>query len=462
MPNKRKKKKYTGTRNAVKLSGVPQKKQLEFFMAHGKYVAYGGARGGGKSWALRRKLVLMCLRFPGLSVLLVRRTYAELQANHIRILLSELKELAAYSETRKCFEFHNGSILRFGYLDSESDTARYQGTEYDVIAIDEATQLTEYQFQTLKACVRGVNGFPKRMYLTCNPGGVGHGWVKRLFVDRHYRSGENPSDYTFIRASVYDNPALLACDPDYLGRLKSLPTGLREAWLNGSWGGFNGQFFPEFDYDVHTVDTFPLAENVRRYCAIDYGLDMLAAVYVAVDSDGRAYVYDEVYKSGLIVSRAAKEILAKAEGVSTFIAPSDLWSRQKDSGRSMAELFADNGVYLTKLVSERVQGWGCLKEWMAVRTEADGSRVSRLRIMRRCTELIRCLPLLLYDPTRPGDAATKPHEITHAPDALRYFAVSRTPGAAGPKEREVERLAAVLLPEKERLRKRHIAAHSIA
>ncbi len=455
MPNKRKKKKYTGTRKAVTLSGTPQKKQLEFFMSHAKYVAYGGARGGGKSWALRRKLVLMCLRFSGLSVLLVRRTYAELQANHIRVLLSELKELAEYSETRKCFEFFNGSVLRFGYLDSESDTARYQGTEYDVIAIDEATQLTEYQFQTLKACVRGVNGFPKRMYLTCNPGGVGHGWVKRLFVDRHYRAGENPSDYTFIRASVYDNPALLSSDPDYLGRLESLPKGLREAWLDGSWGGFEGQFFSEFDYDVHTVETFPLEKDVRRYCAIDYGLDMLAAVYVAVDSAGCAYVYDEVYKSGLIVSRAAKEILAKAEGVSMFIAPSDLWSRQKDSGRSMAELFADNGVYLTKLVSERVQGWSCLKEWMAVQTEADGSRTSQLRIMRRCTELIRCLPLLLYDPTRPGDAAVKPHEITHAPDALRYFAVSRTAkGISHTSEKSVERLAATLLPEKEKRRKR--------
>ena len=125
-------------------------------MAHEKYVAYGGARGGGKSWALRRKIILICLRFPGLSVLLVRRTYGELLSNHVRVLVSELDGLAEYIDSRKCFEFYNGSVLRLGYLDSENDTARYQGMEYDVIAIDEATQLTEYQFQTLKAVILSV------------------------------------------------------------------------------------------------------------------------------------------------------------------------------------------------------------------------------------------------------------------------------------------------------------------
>lgn len=414
----------------IRLCGKPQKKQLEFFLSHAKYVAYGGARGGGKSWALRRKIVLMCLRFPGLSVLLVRRTYAEIKANHMRALTKELTGLANYVDSRKAFEFFNGSVIRLGYLDNESDTSRYQGTEYDIIAIDEATQLTEYQFQTLKACLRGTNGFPKRMYLTCNPGGVGHGWVKRLFIDRDYRTGENPSDYAFISAKVYDNPILLKANPDYLEQLQSLPKGLKDAWLDGSWGGFEGQFFSEFDYDIHTMDSFEVGGEFKKYCAIDYGLDMLAAIFAAVDSDGRVYIYDEVYKSGLIVSEAAKAILEKAEGVCMFIAPSDLWSRQKDTGKSIAELFASCGVYLTKLSSERVQGWSCLKEWLKVKEDEHGNRFSDMRIMRNCTNLIRCLPLLMYDPSKPGDVAVKPHEITHAPDALRYFAVSRIAAAS--------------------------------
>ena len=409
----------------LELSGVPQPRQEQFFMSKAKYVAYGGARGGGKSWALRRKLVLMCLNYPHLSVLLLRRSYGELRDNHIRPLLSELCDVAKYTDTRKCFEFHNGSVLRLGYLENENDASRYQGQEYDVIALDEATQVSEYQFQLLKGSLRGTNTYPKRFYLTCNPGGIGHAWVKRLFIDREFRKGENPSDYEFVPALVYDNKVLLEKDPDYLERLESLPESLKNAWLRGSWDEFEGQFFPEFDYSVHTLDRAQLCENVRKYCAIDYGLDMFAAVFAAVDEDGNAIVYDEIHKSGLIVSEAAKLILEKMEGVELVSAPSDLWSRQKDSGKSIAELFGENGVYLTKLVSDRVSGWMCLREYLKVTTDKDGNKTAKLRIMRNCTNLIRCLPLLIHDKTRSGDASTNPHSITHAPDALRYFAVSR-------------------------------------
>ena len=92
--------------------------------------------------------------------------------------------IATFKESEKRFYFKNGSSIIFGYCATEGDVLQYQGQEYDVIFIDEATQFTEFQFSTLTACLRGANDFPKRMYLTCNPGGVGHAWVKRLFVDR--------------------------------------------------------------------------------------------------------------------------------------------------------------------------------------------------------------------------------------------------------------------------------------
>lgn len=426
-------------KKVLKLSGKPQERQKLFFYAKEKYVAYGGARGGGKSWALRRKLILMCLHYPGLSALIIRRTYPELRENHIRPLLSELSGFAVFTETRKTFEFPNGSRIRMGYLDSENDVNQYQGQEFDVIALDEATQLTEYQFQTLKASLRGANDFPKRMYLTCNPGGVGHGWVKRLFIDREYRDGERKEDYAFIPARIYDNKILLSHDPEYLERLKSLPPALRDAWLMGKWDAFSGQFFSEFDTALHVVPPALPDKNSVLYCAIDYGLDMLAAVFVAVDSGGNAFVYDEIYKSDLIVSEAAKLILEKSGGVSYFIAPADLWSRQKDSGKSIYELFCENGVYLTKLFPERVGGWMCLKEWLKPYTDGNGEKNSRMKISSVCTDLIRCLPQLMYDGNNRGDAATKPHEITHAPDALRYFASFRTVCAKVPEKRKDER-----------------------
>ncbi len=420
------------------LKGVPQKKQREFFLSKTKYTAYGGARGGGKSWALRRKLILLALEYHGISILLLRRTYPELRDNHIRPMLAELCDLCSYTDSRKTFEFPCGSRIRLGYLDSESDVLQYQGQEYDIIALDEATQMTEYQFHTLKGCLRGTNSFPKRMYITCNPGGVGHGWVKRLFIDRIYREGENGEDYSFIQARVYDNEILLKENPDYLDQLKSLPSSLRGAWLDGDWGQFEGQFFREFDENLHTVDCFEIPQSWAKYCAIDYGLDMLAALFVAVDEKGNAYVYDEIHKEGLIVSEAARLIKEKRQNVRFYTAPSDLWSRQKDSGKSIAELFGENGVYLTKLVSERIDGWMCLKELMMPYEDEDGVRQSRLKIMRCCTNLIRCLPLLMHHKTRTGDVATQPHAITHAPDALRYFAVSRYGKAASKEEKSIK------------------------
>ncbi len=420
------------------LEGYPQEKQMKFFESRAKYTAYGGARGGGKSWALRRKLILMCLYYPGLSVLLLRRSYPEVRENHIRPMCAELSDIAVYSDSRKCFDFPNGSYIKLGYCDGEEDVTRYQGQEYDVIGIDEATQLSEYQFQTLKACLRGANSFPKRIYLTCNPGGIGHGWVKRLFIDREYRSGENSEDYKFISASVYDNKILLERDPEYLCQLESLPNELRRAWLCGEWDVFSGQFFPEFSEDIHVVAPFEIPDTWKKYCSIDYGLDMLAAMFVAVSERGEAYVYDEVHIPGLIVSEAAQKIKEKSGGVGVFIAPCDLWSRQKDSGKSIAELFFENRIYLTKISTGRIEGWLCLKEWLKL-CEKDGQRYSRMKIFSNCKNIIRCLPLLLCDKARAGDVCTEPHGITHAPDALRYFAVSRYGFPSSAAEKDVAR-----------------------
>ncbi len=411
-----------GTERLI-LDMKPSAKQREFFLSEAKFTAYGGARGGGKSFALRYKLILLCLGYPGIRVLLVRRSYPELRENHIRPLCALLcgkPAAAVYSERDKCFAFSCGSHLQMGYLAGHGDLLRYQGQEYDVIAIDEATQIDEQMFQALSASLRGANRFPKRMYLTCNPGGVGHGWIKRLFIDREYRGAENPADYRFIPAGIYDNEALMRADPDYVKRLENLPEGLRAAWLYGRWDVFSGQFFPEFDERRHVCEPFSLPSSAAHYCAVDYGLDMLAALFIAVLPDGHAYVYDEIYESDLIVSTAAAKIREKLPEGAIVIAPSDLWSRSRDSGRSAAELFADSGVYFTKIVPDRVNGWLALKEWLMV---TDGT--PRLRIFRGCRNLIRCLAQLMYDERRPNDAAVEPHELTHAPDALRYFASFR-------------------------------------
>ena len=197
--------------------GRPQPKQKEFMMAHAKYVAFGGARGGGKSWAVREKAKRLALKWAGIKILIIRKTYTDLRENHILPLRAQLSsDVAVYKEMDKAFCFCNGSRISCSYFANDNDALKYQGQEYDVIFLEEATQFTELVFNVLKACLRGANDFPKRMYLTCNPDGVGFLWVKRLFVSREYNEGENPDDFMFIQSLVDDNMALMMKNPDYV------------------------------------------------------------------------------------------------------------------------------------------------------------------------------------------------------------------------------------------------------
>ncbi|WP_303915683.1 phage terminase large subunit [Subdoligranulum variabile] len=428
----------------------PNPKQKLFFAAREKYIGYGGARGGGKSWAMRRKSVLLALRYPGIRVLILRRTYPELTETYVKPMRGELAELirakqVRYKETSKEFEFSNGSLLMLGYCDTDADIDRYQGAQYDVIFIDEATQWPEDWYLILTACLRGVNDLPKRMYLTCNPGGVGHNWVKRLFIDREYMANENPEDYRFIQALVYENTALMEKNPDYLRQLQNLPEKLRKGWLEGEWDLFDGQYFAEFRREKHVIQPFELPARWRRYVTMDYGLDMLAAYWIAVDEEGKGYVYRELYEGrdngkgadgrGHIVSAAARrvrEYMPPGERIEAWLAPPDLWNRNRDSGRSTAELFAEAGMVLTKTSNDRIAGWRAVREWLADVVDEHGKTVPRLRIFSTCTNLIRTLPAVQFDEKRPEDVATEPHELTHAPDALRGFCVYRSSPADPP------------------------------
>lgn len=393
-------------------------KQEKFFKARTRFVGYGGARGGGKSWAIDRKAPLMALQYSGIKILLLRRTYKDLERNHVRALEPLLSGIAKYSRQEKCFRFPNGSILELGYCASESDVLQYQGQEYDVIFVDEATQFTEFQFETLTACLRGANSFPKRMYLTCNPGGVGHEWVKRLFISRKYKGSENPEDYTFVPATIEDNKILLESDPGYVNMLNNLSNGLRQAWRDGNWDMLAGQYFSEFDRNIHVIEPFEIPKHWKRYRTIDYGLDCLACLWLAIDEHGNYFVYREYAEEDKVISVGAHDItdLSTDESIIYTVAPDDLWARSQESAKSKADIFRENGLTLLKGNRNRETGWLAVKELLAVK---NGD--SRLKIFSNCTELIECIPALQRDARRPTDCMTEPHNITHLPDALRYF-----------------------------------------
>lgn len=401
-------------------------KQKRFVLCGCDEVLYGGAAGGGKSFAQLADAMIFAMRYPKSRQLILRRTFPELERSLIRSARELFPtEISEYSAKLHSYGFSNGSLIEFGSCEHESDVYKYQSAEYDVIRFDELTHFTEYQYLYLISRVRGTNGYPKQVKSTTNPGGIGHTWVRSRFVDvapPGCMYGTAGRTRIFIPARISDNSFLMKSDPGYIERLKSLPERERRALLDGDWNITEGRYFPEFDYEKHTCPDIPLPPSWRRYRAIDYGLDRLACLWIAVDDEKEPnfYVYRELCASDMIISDAARAILgatAPEERILKTAAPPDLWSRSQETGRSKAIIFADSGLRLARAGNDREAGWLMLKELM--RIGEDG--LPRLRIFRSCRELISCLTEIMVDRQHPNDVSGQPHELTHAPDALRYF-----------------------------------------
>lgn len=423
----------------VRLEGIPNPRQQEFFLANTRHIAYGGARGGGKSWAMRRKFVLLAFRYSGLQLLLLRRTLPELTENHVRPLLRELYGIAQYNQSQRVFLFPNGSRIKLGYCDMEKDVYQYQGQEYDVVGLEEATHFSEAQMQFLTTCNRSVRtDFSPRMYYTCNPGGIGHSWVKRLFIDREYRNAERGEEYTFIPAKLSDNPILLTRNPQYVTTLMNLPEHLRKAHLDGNWDALAGQYFSEFDRDIHVTAPFAIPPSWRRFRAMDWGYhDPCCVLWFAVAPDGKLIVYRELYERKMLSSEIAKRVkdLSQGETIAYTVASPDAWQLRGlggVEGSCIAEVFSKNGVPLLPADNARIAGWQRVREMLHPREDGTAG----LTIFSSCQNLIRTLPLLTFDAHRIEDVSDQSED--HAPEALRYGLMSR-PKSARPAPTKVER-----------------------
>ncbi len=401
-------------------------KQRSFIEAAEDEVLFGGAAGGGKSMGQMLDALLYALRYSGSRQLILRRTLPELDKTLVRVALQLYpKSLYSYTASSHTGLFANGSALEFGYCDSEEDVHRYQSAEYDVIRFDELTHFTGYMYLYLLSRLRGSNGYPKQVKSTTNPGGPGHSFVRERFIDlgAPMQTHRTPTGTRrFIPARVTDNSFLMKKDPGYATRLLNLPENERRALLDGAWELEDGRFFPEFRRETHVLPSGCPPAGWTRYVSIDYGLDMFAACLFAVDGS-RAVQYREVYQSSLIISDAARLLLSALDRPPAAVfAPPDLWNRRQETGVSAAEIFQRCGVTLTRAPAARASGWLALKELL--KPPGDGSRPA-LCFTEDCPNTIRSLLALRCDCHDPGDAAGRPHEVTHAPDALRYFAASR-------------------------------------
>jgi len=438
----------------------PNEKQKLLLKAKKRHTAFGGARGGGKSWVIRVKASLLCLKFAGIKVMIVRKSFPELLANHIKPLKALLKcgtdeAIAKYNDAKKEMVFPNGSEILFRYCDTEKDVDRYQGTEVDVLFLDEATQLSEDQMKKICACVRGVNDFPKRTYYMCNPGGKGHGYIKRLFIDKKYESGEYPEDYFFIQSLVTDNKALMDSDPEYIKQLEALPPKLRKAWLEGRWDVFEGAFFEEFRatpepqscYEAgiteeealiehrwtHVIKPFNIPKDWKIYRSYDWGYGKpFSCGWWAVDYDGCAYRILELYgctgtaNEGVHWSNKEQfDKIAEIEREHPYlkgkriqgVADPSIWDGSH--GISAAEEAEKHSLWFEKGINDRIAGWMQVHE----RLRFDENGKAMIYFFDTCKDSIRTIPLMMYDEHKPEDLDSDLED--HACDEIRYFCMMR-------------------------------------
>lgn len=409
------------------------KKQQQFIKATADEVLYGGAAGGGKSYGQLIDAFLYALKYKGSKQLILRRTFPELERSLILVSLEIYpQQICKYKENKHRWHFINGSFIEFGYCDNEKDVTRYQGAEFDVIRFDELTHFTEFQYKYLISRIRGVNPYPKQIKCSTNPGGVGHTWVKSKFIEGKV-PGQEYTDETgrkivFIPAKVQENKFLMESDPNYIKRLEQLPEAEKKALLEGEWDIFEGQFFPEFKKEIHTVKPFDIPKNWNRFRSLDYGLDMTACYWWAVAPNGQEYIYRELHQPGLILSQAAQkinELTPKDENIEYTVASPDLWNRRQDTGYSGAEIFLQNDIYIRKADNNRIAGWRAFREHLKTYTGEEGKETATLQIFNTCHNAIRCIPSLLHDEHNSEDAANEPHEVTHAPESIRYGIMSR-------------------------------------
>lgn len=439
----------------IRIPYKPQPRQVKYHQAKElDELLYGGAAGGGKSEATIWDALKYALQYKGSHQIIFRRTFPDLQRSIImRTLQVYPKELGKYNSSKHEWTFINGSVIELAYWDNDSNYMNYQGAEYDVIRWEELTQFEERWYTYMLSRLRGANGYPKMVKSTTNPGGTGHSWVKKRFVDvgvpeqihlvpktddngtqlNHPKTGEPLFNRVmFIPANVYDNNALMENDPGYLIRLMSLPDNERKQLLEGDWDTFAGQYFSAFSRAIHVVEPFDIPKDWKKYRAMDEGYnDPFVCLWIALDKRGNAYVYRELIKSKLITSDQVNEVRLRSpitEEILYSVADTSFWNKAKTENITPADIFARNNIPLRQAKKERVNGWKRLREWIHVYDEMDGAtgtlyKSAKLKIFNTCRGVIEALPSMIYDDVKVEDVAE--HPLDHAPDALRYWCMSQ-------------------------------------
>lgn len=425
----------------LRIALTPKQSEFDRALQTTENVFYGGARGGGKSHGLREIWLKRRIEIPNSYGVIFRKTYPELYGNHIDPLLQKFPSLRDWwSNQHKELRFPNGSVLAFRYCQHESDLGLHQGQEYHDLGIDEVGDWPEHWFWTLKASNRSARpGIRPRCGLTGNPGGIGHKWLKRLFIVRAFKPTEDPAAFAFVQAFAEDNPALMEHDPGYTGRLEANPNKLLvRAWRRGDWDLQAGQFFDMLTRETHMVEPFEIPAYWQRGGAFDWGFNHPAAFgWFAMDTDGNAFMYREHVCPGQRVEEIVEHILSFPDSLRLAPIPAgwDCWVKH-GTGPSVEEswLAAARGkLVLEKATIDRVPGAQQVRDYLVVRENGP-----RLRFFNTCPITFDCLTRMTHDIKKPEDVL-KVDAVEGDPwtgddpyDMIRHFLMSRPQIAVEP------------------------------
>lgn len=412
----------------------PTERQMVFHAATERDVLYGGAAGGGKTKALVMQGIKWAYQNPGVRILAFRRTWPELRDS----LIQELQDLdycqgigATWKATDKELWFPNKARISFRSADNMQDVTKNQGAEYQGILFDELTLNDPKIVTFLMSRLRSGKANLPVLGVRCasNPGGTGHGAVKGKYIDAtEYGTVITEKGIRFIPSKVDDNPYI---DAEYKSRLDDLPEDQRKAFRDGSWDAFSGQYFTQWSQDRHVVPPMEMEPSWKRVAGIDWGYsNPWCVLWMAVDEDGRVWVYDELYDTQVGETDQATRILQREEihGVAALRYADDaMWARRGEV-EAINRIYAKAGCSIRKAKKgERLPGWQRVRSYLA-----DGPACLHHRAMGWDTcpmihvlagaapNLVRTLPTLPYDTTasRIEDVDTKAED--HAADALRY------------------------------------------
>ena len=420
-------------------------------------VGAGGARGPGKSHAVFSQVALDdCQRVKALKCLFLRQTGKAAQESFEDLITRALRGRITYNyqPSRQRVTFSNGSKILLGGFETEKDIDKYIGIEYDLIAVEELNQITESKVEKLLGSLRtSKTGWRPRFYASFNPGGVGHSFVKKLFVTPHKKGGE--VDTRFVPSTYKDNPFL---NKEYLTYLEGLTSALGKAWREGNFDTFEGQYFEEWDDNRHVVVPFIIPPTWKRYRAYDHGRAKPACcLWFAVDYDGRVYVYREFYASGLNVDDCATHtdttqcnLLCERKGIANEInrlsvdenydfsvADPSIFATHgmvdRYGGQTIAETFARRGVVWFPASNRRVDGWNLMHQYLAFSVD----KFPKLLYLNTCYNSVRTIKELQHEALHPEDLDTTGED--HAADATRYFLSTLHEAKLSPEKNEVQK-----------------------